>query len=223
MASRRIFIGYSRKDELFVMKLAAKLKRLGTFVWMDQWDVPSGVDWDRAIDDALYDCTHFLIVLSPDSVDSDEVRSELRIALDEKKVIVPILFKPCRIPRRLRLIQYVDFTSSSLDDDDTIEKILNATDIKKIDTVDLIEKNDNNRAVFEYAESSADNSKKWMEMASLNNRQYNVKLWMEKKGFSSENEMRDWTSKNYIEFWDEMAMTYADWFKPYFQVLKKPT
>ncbi len=47
----------------------------------------------------------------------------------------------------------------------------------------------------------------------------NVMAWMKKKGFKSEREMRAWTGQNYIQFWDEMAKTYADWFEPYVQVL----
>ena len=43
----------------------------------------------------------------------------------------------------------------------------------------------------------------------------NVMQWMKKKGFKTEGEMRAWTSRNYVEFWDEMARTYADWFEPY--------
>ena len=43
----------------------------------------------------------------------------------------------------------------------------------------------------------------------------NVMQWMRKKGFKTEAEMRTWSSENYIEFWDEMAKTYADWFEPY--------
>ncbi len=48
----------------------------------------------------------------------------------------------------------------------------------------------------------------------------NVMQWMKKKGFSSEREMRAWTGQHYIEFWDEMAKTYADWFEPYAQILE---
>ncbi|HPT20272.1 MAG TPA: acetate--CoA ligase, partial [Methanothrix sp.] len=47
----------------------------------------------------------------------------------------------------------------------------------------------------------------------------NVMQWMKKKGFKSEREMRAWTGQNYIQFWDEMAKTYADWFEPYGQAL----
>ncbi len=49
--------------------------------------------------------------------------------------------------------------------------------------------------------------------------QSNAYQWMKKKGFKTETEMRKWCSDNYIEFWDEMAKTYADWYQPYTQVL----
>ena len=47
----------------------------------------------------------------------------------------------------------------------------------------------------------------------------NVMKYMKKKGFKTEKELREWCSKNYIEFWDEMAKEYVDWFKPYTKVM----
>jgi acetyl-CoA synthetase len=47
----------------------------------------------------------------------------------------------------------------------------------------------------------------------------NAFQWMQKKGFKTEKEMREWCSTNYVDFWDEMAQSYADWFTPYTQVL----
>jgi len=48
----------------------------------------------------------------------------------------------------------------------------------------------------------------------------NVMQWMKKKGLKTEKEMRAWTSQHYVEFWDEMARTYADWFEPYRSVVQ---
>jgi len=48
----------------------------------------------------------------------------------------------------------------------------------------------------------------------------NVMQWMKKKGFKTEREMRAWTGQHYIQFWGEMAQTYADWFEPWAQVLE---
>ena len=48
----------------------------------------------------------------------------------------------------------------------------------------------------------------------------NVMKWMKEKGFKTEREMRLWCSANYIQFWGEMAKTYADWFEPWAQTLE---
>ena len=48
----------------------------------------------------------------------------------------------------------------------------------------------------------------------------NVMKWMKEKGFKTEREMRLWCSANYIQFWGEMAKTYADWFEPWSSTLE---
>ncbi len=122
----KVFICYSRKDGDFVLKLAANLKSKGVPVWLDQWDIPTGANWPRAIDRALSECTRLLLVLSPASVESDDVQSEWLSALDETKVVLPILYRPCHIPFRLKSIQYIDFTSRSPDDERALEHLLSA-------------------------------------------------------------------------------------------------
>ena len=89
-----------------------------------KWDISPAANWNQAIDDALYDCAKFLIVLSPASVKSIEVQGELVTALREKKPIVPLLFQECRIPRQLQLFQHIDFTSLEPDDSVALEQIL---------------------------------------------------------------------------------------------------
>jgi len=145
-----VFICYARQDQEFVLKLAANLKERGVPVWLDQWDIPASADWDLTIDDALYDCARFLIVLSPAARASREVRGELRTALDEDKPIVPVLYQTCRIPRQLRLIQYVDFTSRGPDNEIALGEALRALGMagfappkpkkKRLDTQALEEK-----------------------------------------------------------------------------------
>ena len=100
--SGHTFVCYAREDEDFVLKLASKLKSRGARVWVDKQDIPAAADWDRSIDQAIKDSGHFLIVLSPHAESSQEVRGELRMALDNEKPVVPILYKNCEIPRQLR-------------------------------------------------------------------------------------------------------------------------
>jgi len=48
----------------------------------------------------------------------------------------------------------------------------------------------------------------------------NVMKWMKERDFKTEKEMRLWCSANYIQFWGEMAKTYADWFEPWSSILE---
>jgi tetratricopeptide (TPR) repeat protein len=110
-----VFVCYAREDKDFVLDLAEKLKHQGVSVWLDQWEIPPGANWSRTIEKALNECTHLLVVLSPPAVESDEVEAEWYEALDEKKVVVPILYQSCQMPVRLKRIQYIDFTSNCPD------------------------------------------------------------------------------------------------------------
>jgi hypothetical protein len=124
--SNHIFICYARKDQSFVLRLAAGLKARGVPVWLDQWDIPAGADWNQSIDSALSMCGQFLIVLSPAAVASQQVRGELQIALDEHKPIVPVLRQACQMPRLLRLIQHIDFVGCAPDDVAALDRLVGA-------------------------------------------------------------------------------------------------
>jgi hypothetical protein len=119
-----IFICYAREDASFVLRLATSLHARDVPIWLDQWNIKAGTDWDLSIDSALHECAQFLIVLSPVAVASAEVRGELRTALDKKKPIVPVLRQACDIPRRLLLTQYIDFTGRSPDDAVTLDRLV---------------------------------------------------------------------------------------------------
>ena len=124
MSDSRVFISYARDDEAFALQLANGLKGRGIRLWIDQWSISPADDWDQAIDLALHNCSHFLIVLSPRAVASQQVRGELQVALDEKKKIVPVVYRKCRVPRVLRTIQHVNFTSDAPEAFNQIARIL---------------------------------------------------------------------------------------------------
>jgi GTPase SAR1 family protein len=112
-SSGHTFVCYARYDEGFVMKLAAALRDRGVPIWIDQWSIEAGADWSRSIDAGLNACANFLIVLSPEAVASDEVRGELHVALNAHKHVIPVLHRPCEVPRQLLIRQRVDFTQST--------------------------------------------------------------------------------------------------------------
>jgi len=103
------FFSYSRDDSSFVVRLARDLKAAGANVWLDQLDIIPGQRWDRAVEDALKNCPGLIVILSPTSVESTNVMNEVSFALEEQKTVIPVIYRDCVIPLRLRRLQYVDF------------------------------------------------------------------------------------------------------------------
>jgi hypothetical protein len=113
---RRTFISYSRVNKEFAIKLAQELKSDNFPIWLDQFDIPTGARWDNELENALRDCEIFLIILTPASIASENVKDEIGYAIDHGKSILPVLLEACEIPLRLRRFQYVDFTQKSYND-----------------------------------------------------------------------------------------------------------
>lgn len=103
------FFSYSREDAEFALQLAGDLKSAGEAVWIDQLDIHPGQRWDRAVEDALRDCPLMIVILSPASINSMNVLDEVSFALESKKTVLPILYRDCEIPFRLRRVQRLDF------------------------------------------------------------------------------------------------------------------
>ena len=107
----KYFVSYTRADADFVLKLAKELRAAGANLWLDQLDILGGQRWDRAVEEALATCQSMIVVLSPESVVSNNVMDEVSYALEENKIVVPVLYKDCSIPFRLRRVQRIEFTT----------------------------------------------------------------------------------------------------------------
>jgi acetolactate synthase regulatory subunit len=107
----KAFFSYSRDDLEFALRLATDLKKAGANVWMDKLDIRPGQLWERKAEEALDNCARLLVILSPASVSSRNVMAEVGFALDEQKEVIPVLYRECKVPFRLRPLQYVDFRS----------------------------------------------------------------------------------------------------------------
>ena len=108
----KAFFSYSRQDSEFALRLAKDLRERGAAIWIDQLDIEPGTHWDESVEKAVAACSIFLVLLSPHSTESENVMDEVAYALDEKKAIVPVMFCDCKVPLRLRRMQYVDVRAS---------------------------------------------------------------------------------------------------------------
>jgi hypothetical protein len=105
-----IFLSYARHDGTpLASRLAKSLRETGMRVFWDQDSIPPGINWEDAIDVALNEAAHILVILTPFSVKSEEVTAEWRPMLSKGKNILPLLYLPCETPRRLSMRQYIDF------------------------------------------------------------------------------------------------------------------
>jgi hypothetical protein len=134
---RGAFISYSRSDATFALAIARELRSAGYPVWLDQLDIPTGARWDDQVESALRECEIFLIILTPASVSSENVKDEIGYAVDHRKRIMPVLLKECTIPLRLRRFQYVNFTNLEFKDGITkakqlLETLLDQQDIREL-------------------------------------------------------------------------------------------
>src|SRR6266849_1637564 len=108
-----IFVSHSSKDDDFGLRLVQDLRKaFGSpdAVWYDsEGGLYGGDSWWSRIVSVLGTCDVFIIVLSPNSMNSKWVMRELDIAMVESKRIVPVLYRQCDIRPDLRAIQTISF------------------------------------------------------------------------------------------------------------------
>jgi hypothetical protein len=118
MRPTELFLSHSGLDREFVAALAEILRRHGIPVWYSQTDILGAQQWHDEIGAALQRCDWFILVLSPDSVESMWVKRELLFALQKNRLenrIIPLLYRPCNFERLswvLSSLQLVDFQGS---------------------------------------------------------------------------------------------------------------
>lgn len=113
-----IFVSYSSKDRDLVLQIVNDLVKAGYTVWFDRQRIDGGKKWAGEIVDGIEQCDYFIILVSNNSLLSDNVRKELELAAEDKKNILPIYLETIdRLPHAFRYhlagLQFVDFTAGS--------------------------------------------------------------------------------------------------------------
>lgn len=118
--AKDIFISYSRRDQEFVTRLASDLNTQVANVWFDQSTIQLGQKWHDEIMDGIRECKAFILVLSPDSMESKYVQEEVNKALELGKTIFPVIYRPAKWTGQFetltREIQTLDLRSGSYTD-----------------------------------------------------------------------------------------------------------
>lgn len=86
------FISYGRPDsKAFVLRLHQRLIGAGLKVWVDQNDIPLGVDYQDQINEGIETSDNFIFVISPHAVNSPYCRREIELAVQLNKRIIPLM------------------------------------------------------------------------------------------------------------------------------------
>jgi len=91
-----VFVSYKREDAVRVRKLVHALRATGLNVWWDE-DIPPSAPWEATIERALASAKAVIVCWSPDAVASENVRSEARVAREDRRLI-QIFMKACSPP-----------------------------------------------------------------------------------------------------------------------------
>ncbi len=109
----RIFVSHSHLDNDFGTMLTQGLRRVLNDESAVFYDVLGGLHggetwWEKIVEELTVRDV-FIIVLSPDAMNSIWVRREINVALNENKYIIPVLHRPCTIRADLKILQFVSF------------------------------------------------------------------------------------------------------------------
>jgi TIR domain len=109
----RIFVSHSHLDNDFGTKFAQDLRHAlndESAVWYDVLGgLHGGETWWEKIVEELTARDVFIVALSPDAMNSNWVRREINMAINENKFILPVLHRSCSIRADLKILQIISF------------------------------------------------------------------------------------------------------------------
>jgi hypothetical protein len=129
MIPKELFFSHSSRNLLTANRIAETLRNHGIPVWYSPTNIMTAQQWHDEIGNALRRCDWFMVLLSPNSVDSIWVRRELQYALRHNQYdnhILPVLIENCdyeELSWTLGMFQMADFTN---DENNAYTQILNA-------------------------------------------------------------------------------------------------
>ena len=92
-----IFISYSSKDREQADLLTELLASAGLSVWIDKSGIEVSTSWSKEIVQAINECHAFIVLLSPNSIVSNNVIKEVSLASEKRKKILPLDLEPVQL------------------------------------------------------------------------------------------------------------------------------
>lgn len=126
------FISFHRRDKVFVKNMVDQLKADDRYVWVDFENQPTTHTWLTNIHNGIESQDVFILVLSPDSIASENINWEIDHAVKNGKRIVPLVARDVNyttVRKEIASLNWIFFRSEN-DDFKAAMKLLK----KAIDT-----------------------------------------------------------------------------------------
>lgn len=102
----QIFLSYARENKEFVKKFAEDMRRRFVRVWYDE-RLEGGQSWRENLAKAIKNADALVLIMSPDSIESEYVQWELDIAQNLERRIFPVLHLESELPLSIANLQYI--------------------------------------------------------------------------------------------------------------------
>lgn len=99
---QKVFVSYSSEDSTHANQIVSTLESKGIPCWIAPRDIPAGSSYTTSISQAIDECSFFLLILSPQSLDSLWVRKELARAVNLSKQILPLMLEDFQLNGEMR-------------------------------------------------------------------------------------------------------------------------
>ena len=115
-----VFLSHANQDRAIAQHLAHTLSRHGIPVFFSPQNILGAQQWQNEILGALRRCDWFVVLLSPDAINSMWVKREVAFALQDPRYedrIIPLIYRECDLGslQWLTLFQMIQFTGDFAD------------------------------------------------------------------------------------------------------------
>lgn len=109
-----VFLSHCHSDKPIVRRIAKDLQKYGAVVWIDEAEINVGDSLIQKIREGIDKMEYLAVFLSPESLQSEWVKREVDVAMNQeiegrRIKVLPILIKNCEIPEFLRGKFFADF------------------------------------------------------------------------------------------------------------------
>ena len=115
----QVFVSHCTEDADFAQQIAHQLRSNGIDVWIAPDSIATGETFIEAIQRGLAETTHFVVLLSPDALESKwvnlEINTAIRLDMEGALTIAPIMYRPATPPLILGNYQWLDYRGDVTD------------------------------------------------------------------------------------------------------------